>query len=164
MRGLPLAHRHWLQMPDEAPPGERLATLPEGFEARTARHQNRLPWRTTIEHARQPGFPVAHLVQLVKHEKFRSRRPTLRKDHPAVGKHSPIEHLRSGEFLRQWQGERGLARLPWTRQEDHLASKIAGDPGRDEALHSRFRAVFRRLCGKKSILGGHTRASRKPLR
>ena len=106
--------------------------------------------RAAIKHPFQPGFPVDHFVQFVKHHQARRRRPALIENHPPIRSNIPIQQLgirpRQCQFARQC----GFPCLPGARKKYHLACKIGLNERDKRAFHHDY---FPATCKKvKTIL------------
>ena len=91
--GTPLPHRHRVKVQMQVAPGQRLARLAEGVHPRAAGDKQSLAHRPGIDHTLEPGLPMGHFVDLIKHQQIGPRVPALTQQHRSVCRHIPVEVL-----------------------------------------------------------------------
>jgi hypothetical protein len=66
--GTPLPHRYRVEVQMQVAPGQRLARLAEGVHPRAAGDKQSLAHGPGIDHPLEPGLPIGHFVDLIKHQ------------------------------------------------------------------------------------------------
>ena len=68
--GTPLPHRHRVEVQMQVAAARRLARLAEGDQSRAAGDKQSLAHGPGIDHTLEPGLPIGHLVDLIKHQQI----------------------------------------------------------------------------------------------